>query len=99
MLELVARLERQQAELLAELLQIAEAQPSVDGERVAELKRGFEELELVAAAATPAADAGVPTNPNPAVLTPDFYATYLLIVLLSKNLCVELSMMRGLGDE
>ncbi|KAF4319661.1 hypothetical protein BBO99_00004681 [Phytophthora kernoviae] len=45
---------------------------------VLRLKALSEELELVAAAATSA--------PDPAALTSDFYASYLLIVLLSQNL-------------
>ncbi|RLN92015.1 hypothetical protein BBJ28_00026200 [Nothophytophthora sp. Chile5] len=83
---LAERLQDQRAELLAELL----AQPSADRAaveaRVQKLKEVSEELELVAAAAAPVDPATA--NPNAAVLTDDFYASYLLVLLLSKNLYV-----------
>lgn len=75
-------LERQRAEQLAALLAVS----AVDAQRVDALKRVLEDLELVAAAVTPADVASSDRNPNPDVLTADFYAGYLLVVLLSKNL-------------
>lgn len=83
--EMLVSLERQRAEQLAALL----AASSIDAQRIDSLKRVFEELELVAAAATPADAASGSRNPNPNVLTADFYATYLLVTLLSKNLYVS----------
>lgn len=54
-----------------------------------ELNATLEELELVAQAATPAsADHAA----LPAALTPKFYATYLLVLLLAENLYVCLCM-------
>jgi hypothetical protein len=80
--QMLEALERQRAEQLAALL----AASAVDAQRVDALKRVLEELELVAAAATPANVSSSGRNPNPGVLTADFYAGYLLVVLLSKNL-------------
>ncbi|GMF44164.1 unnamed protein product [Phytophthora fragariaefolia] len=76
---LVAQLQAQREELLA-------AHAAAGGRAAArsleqQLKTLSEELELAAAAAT--------TAPLPAALTPEFYASYMLVVLLAGNLCGE----------
>ncbi|KAG7392876.1 COP9 signalosome complex subunit 8 [Phytophthora pseudosyringae] len=73
---LVDTLQTQRAELLA--LHAAAADREKARELVLQLKSLSEELELVAAAASP--------SPQPAALSADVYASYLLVVLLSRSL-------------
>lgn len=69
-------LETQRDELLAAYATTGNRE--IAQKTILKLKSVFEELELVIAAST--------TSPRPAALTPGLYATYLLVVLLSKNL-------------
>lgn len=73
---LVDTLKTQRHELLA--AHAAASDREAAQKLVQQLKVLSEELELVAAAATP--------SPHAATLSADFYASYLLLVLLSKNL-------------
>lgn len=73
---LVESLATQRNELLAAYAATRDRETA--GQLVHQLKRVSEELELVAAASAPAL--------HPAALSSDVYASYLLIVLLSKNL-------------
>ncbi|KAJ8509255.1 hypothetical protein ON010_g18788 [Phytophthora cinnamomi] len=74
---LVLTLQTQREELLA--AHAAASDRETSQQLVQQLKVLSEELELVAAASTAA--------PLAAALTPDFYASYLLTVLLARNLC------------
>ncbi|KAJ0391932.1 hypothetical protein P43SY_009891 [Pythium insidiosum] len=75
--ELIATLRKSTRESAAELVSVAYSTIPLSEVAVA---LGFDdEPSLVAYA-----DAGV--NPNPAVLTEDFYASYLIVILLAKNL-------------
>lgn len=76
----VDKLQIERVQQLSQLLDVEENDRSVVELRILALKETFEELELVAAAAT-----AEPTSP---VLTAALYTEYLLVVLLAKNLCV-----------
>ncbi|CAH0520335.1 unnamed protein product [Peronospora belbahrii] len=73
---LVLRLQTQRHELLTAHANASDRDTAQD--LVQKLKNVSEELELVAAAATPLVQA--------TALSPEFYASYLLLVLLSRNL-------------
>lgn len=86
---LLEKLQLAQARLLRDVLAAHENDRSAA--QLQELKETLEELELVAqAAARPtngSSDDGANAQPS-SVLTPTFYATYLLVLLLAENLYV-----------
>lgn len=94
---LLEKLQLEKARFLRELLAVSGANDrSVVEARIQMLQETFEELELAAAAAFADEDlsaigsAGPILSPNPSVLTAEFYASYLLVLLLANNLCVHL---------
>ncbi|GLE02208.1 hypothetical protein PINS_up011046 [Pythium insidiosum] len=85
--DLLVKLQLEKTQLLSSVLAIEDSDRSRTLQRVQALKELLEEIELVAAAVGPVvADADAGVNPNPAVLTEQFYASYLVIVLLAQNL-------------
>ncbi|DAZ97158.1 TPA: hypothetical protein N0F65_004772 [Lagenidium giganteum] len=81
------KLQHERAQLQNNVLEIEDNDRKATAQRVQALKECYEELELVAAAVAPPTqpEDGM-RNPNPAVLTGEFYASYLVVLLLSKNL-------------
>ncbi|TMW69172.1 hypothetical protein Poli38472_001328 [Pythium oligandrum] len=85
--DLLEKLERERAQLLLAVLEVEDIDRMRTRKRIQSLKDVYEELELVAAAAAPVVHPSEgASNPNPAVLTADFYASYLVVLLLAKNL-------------
>lgn len=78
----VDKLQAERAQQLSQILDVEEKDRSVVVQQVQTLKETFEELELAAAAAT-----AQPTSP---VLNATLYTEYLLVLLLSKNLYVDM---------
>ncbi|KAF1333258.1 Cop9 signalosome complex subunit, partial [Globisporangium splendens] len=88
---LLEKLKLEKARLLRELLAGAhdENDRSVVEMRVLKLLDTLEELELVAAAASPSeehAEMTTTSSPNPTVLNAEFYTSYLLVLLLANSL-------------
>uniref|UniRef100_K3WSC4 COP9 signalosome complex subunit 8 n=1 Tax=Globisporangium ultimum (strain ATCC 200006 / CBS 805.95 / DAOM BR144) TaxID=431595 RepID=K3WSC4_GLOUD len=87
---LLEKLKLEKARLLRELLAGVhnENDRSVVETHVLRLLETLEELELVAAAASPSEEDAETTtsSPNPSVLNAEFYTSYLLVLLLANNL-------------